>query len=80
MGSLLRWLCQTQTRSPSDCKPAEHIMEVSINGGTPKERIVYKGKSHLEMDDEWGYPYLWKPPYATHVWKIYQDLQYPRNT
>ena len=27
-------------------------MGVSINGGTPKW-MVYKGKSHLEMDDDW---------------------------
>ena len=19
--------------------------------------------AHLEMDDDWGYPYFWKPPY-----------------
>ena len=36
-------------------------MEVSINGGTPKW-MVYKGKSHLEMDDL-GIPPLWKHPY-----------------
>ena len=28
-------------------------MGVSINGGTPK-LMVYKGKSHLETDDDWG--------------------------
>ena len=33
---------------------------VSINGGTPSWMI--KGKSHLEMDDNWGYPYFGKPP------------------
>ena len=29
--------------------------------GYPKWR-VNKGKSHLEMDDVWGYPHLWTPP------------------
>ena len=23
---------------------------------------VYSGKFHLEMDDDWGYPYFRKPP------------------
>ena len=31
-------------------------------GPTPKW-LVYTGKSHLEMDDDWGYPYFRKPPY-----------------
>ena len=37
-------------------------MEVSINGGTP-QWMVYNGKSHLEMDDDWGYSLFRKPPY-----------------
>ena len=38
--------------------PSGHPMGVSINGGSPIAGwLVYKGKSHLEMDDEWGYPY-----------------------
>jgi hypothetical protein len=38
-----------------------------ILGGVPQ--MVSKmggfenGKSHLEMDDDWGYPYFRKPPY-----------------
>ena len=28
-------------------------MGFSMNGGTPKW-MVYMGKSHLEMDDDWG--------------------------
>ena len=28
----------------------------SENGGTEIE-MVYSGNSHLEMDDDWGYPY-----------------------
>ena len=36
-------------------------MGVSINGGTPKW-MVDKGKFHLEMDENWGYPYFRKPP------------------
>ena len=34
----------------------------SINGDTPKW-MVYKGKYHLEMDDDWGYPYFSTPPF-----------------
>ena len=29
--------------------------------GNPQLWMVYKGKSHLEMDDDWGYPYFRKP-------------------
>ena len=29
----------------------------------PLQWMVYKGKSHLEMDDDWGYPYFGKPPF-----------------
>ena len=36
--------------------------EFSISRGYPNSWMVYKGKSHLEMDDDWGYPYLRKPP------------------
>ena len=32
-------------------------MGVSFNGGTQKW-LVYKGKPHLEMDDDWGYPII----------------------
>ena len=42
------------------------LMEVSINRGTPKW-TVHKGKSHLEMDDEQGYPYLRKP----YIYNVY---------
>ena len=34
----------------------------SINGDTQK-LMVYKGKSQSIMDDDWGYPHLWKAPY-----------------
>ena len=34
----------------------------SINGGTPIW-LVCNGKSHLGMDDDWGYPHFGKPPY-----------------
>ena len=39
-------------------------MVVSINGGTPKW-MVWKEKSDLEMDDDWGYPHFRKPLYGT---------------
>ena len=38
--------------------------EAAIKCGFPKSWgyanswLVYKGKSHLEMDDHWGYPYV----------------------
>ena len=38
-------------------------MGVSMNCGTPKW-LVHEGKSHLEMDDDWGYPYFRNPPYV----------------
>ena len=28
------------------------------HGVTPKQ-MVYNGESHLEMDDDWGYPATW---------------------
>ena len=30
--------------------------------GIPNSWMVYKGKSHLKMDDDWGYPNFRKPP------------------
>ena len=39
-------------------------MGVSINGGTPIAGWFVK--CHLELDDDWRYPYFRKPPYATH--------------
>ena len=30
--------------------------------GIPQKWMVYKGKPHLEMNDDWGYPHLWKHP------------------
>ena len=30
----------------------------------PNSWLVYEGKSHLEMDDDWGYPYFRKPTYT----------------
>ena len=29
--------------------------------------LVYKGKSHLEMDDDWGYPHFRKPPFNSAI-------------
>ena len=37
--------------------------------GTPKW-MVYKRKSHLEMDDDWGYLYFRKPPYGNDMLDI----------
>ena len=42
-------------------------MGVSINGGTQK-LIVYKGKNHLYLDDDRGYPHFRKPPYGILIW------------
>ena len=39
-------------------------MGVSIAMGVPENGwMVYKGKSRLDMDDDWGYPYFRRPPY-----------------
>ena len=35
------------------------VISWSSNGVTPKW-MVYNGKSHLEMDDDWGSPYVTK--------------------
>ena len=41
-------------------------MEVSIAMELPKTLDgLFHGKSHLEMDDNWGYPYFRKPPYSS---------------
>ena len=32
-------------------------METSMAMGVSKMVGLYKGKSHLEIDDDWGYPY-----------------------
>ena len=32
--------------------------------GYPHSWMVYSGKSHLEVDDDWGYPYLRKPTFC----------------
>ena len=35
------------------------------NGGYPRMDGLFHGKSHLEMDDDWGYPpFCWKPPHV----------------
>ena len=39
-------------------------MVVSIAMGVPNSWLVYQGKSQSTMDDDWGYPHLWKPPYV----------------
>ena len=31
------------------------------------KQIVCNGKSHLEMDDDWGYAYFRKLPYVTNM-------------
>ena len=44
---------------------SKSYMGVSMNGGTyPNSWMVYKGKSHLEMDDGLGHPHFWEPPYV----------------
>ena len=37
-------------------------MGISKNEGSPKW-LVCSGKSQSKMDDNSGYPYLWKPPW-----------------
>jgi hypothetical protein len=44
-----------------------HIMEVSIVMGLSRSRngfFISSGKSHLEMDENWGY-YFMNPPYGS---------------
>ena len=40
----------------------KHNLGVSMAMGAPQKWMVYEGKSHLEMDDDWGYPYFRKRP------------------
>ena len=41
---------------------------ISIIMGVPfKIDGLFHGKSHLEMDENWGYPYLRKPQMMKHV-------------
>ena len=35
--------------------------------------MVYNGKSHYKMDDDWGYPYVRKPPYNNMWYGIIQS-------
>ena len=38
------------------------------HGGTPNFWMVFVREIPIEqLDDDWGYPYFWKPPY----WVIY---------
>ena len=41
------------------------LIGVSILWGYPQMDGFCKGKSHLEMDENWGYPYFRKPPFGS---------------
>ena len=41
----------------------------SVSGATPK-CLVDHGKSQLSMDDDWGYPHLWKPSFRRSVFSM----------
>ena len=46
--------------------------------GTPKLDGWFQGRSLLEMDDDWGYPYLWKPPYVSLLgWTRVPEVVHP---
>ena len=32
-------------------------------GYPPSRCALFHGKSENKMDDDWGYPHLWKPPH-----------------
>ena len=54
------WVTDVQSEQPDKIK-----MGGSINGETPQARwMVYKGKPHFLMDDDWGYPHFRTPPYG----------------
>ena len=40
----------------------KHLGGFRCHGGIPKMDGLFHGKSHLEMDDDWGCPYFRKPP------------------
>ena len=48
-------------------------MGVSVNGGTPTAGWFIMGESHLEMDDDWGYPCPRKPPQTIIEQTTYQN-------
>ena len=72
-------LVYQQSRRPSNCIPCFAMLLLNsiprvarIDGFIwgflsmevcPKKNIVCHGKYHLEMDDDWGYPYFREPPY-----------------
>ena len=41
-----------------------HIWGFHSNGGIPTVDGLFYGKSHLEMDENCGYPHLRKPPFG----------------
>ena len=45
------------SRASPDAPCTKKVVSSSENGGTP-QWLVYNGKSHLQMDDDWGYTYL----------------------
>ena len=53
-------------------------MEVSVNGGIQQRnkgcRFLVQGKSHLEVDDDWGYLYFRKPSYLSDFIAVAQPL------
>ena len=52
---------------PNHLTSRQTQMGVSNHWGIPNSWLVYKGKSHLEMDDDWGYPYFRTPPSVKRV-------------
>ena len=51
-------------------------MEVSINSCGNLKWMAYDGKSHLEMDDDWGYPYFRKPPNGLFACETIEHVQH----
>ena len=51
-------------------------MEVSINSCGNLKWMAYDGKSHLEMDDDWGYPYFRKPPNGLFACETIENVQH----
>lgn len=43
------------------------MIDADFHGGTPKMNDLFHGKSQLEMDENWWYPYFRKPPYRSAI-------------
>ena len=58
--------------------PQNHRKTIGKTIGKPQKLLftIYNGKSQSRMDDDWGYPHLWKPPYERYILRVYDTILY----